>query len=83
MVRQTTYYCDFIISSFLVSYSFSYLQLLAYSYMAIGLPALYCDFSNMVLIVASFWSPLAILIDYRVGLAWSISAVRLSYRGIG
>lgn len=40
--------------------------------MAIGLPAMYCDVSNVALITASFWSPLAILIDHRVGLAWSI-----------
>lgn len=40
--------------------------------MANGLPAMDCDISNVVLITASFWSPLAILIIYRVGLAWSI-----------
>lgn len=40
--------------------------------MAIGLLAMDCDILNVALITASFWSPLAILIDYRVGLAWSI-----------
>lgn len=41
-----------------------------------------CDISDMALIAASFLSLLGVLIDYRVGLARGISAVRLPYPGI-
>lgn len=41
-----------------------------------------CDISDMTLTAAPFLSPLAVLIDYRVGLAWGISAVRLPYPGM-